>query len=311
MVSQHQPTTPEVLVTGANGFIGRALCSHLHRAGIGVVGTTRRRATGHGHWLHVGDVHGETDWSHALAGVQTVVHLAGKSASSVRRTEKALQRVNVEGAVNLARQAARAGVKRLVYLSSLKVLGESSISPLAARHLPKPVGPYARSKHEAEKALAAVARQTGLELVIIRPPLVYGRGVAGNFRRLLRLAASGLPLPLAAIDNKRSLISVDSLCGLIHLCLHHPAAPGQVLLAADGAISTPALIRLLARGMGKSARLFPLPVPMLRLLGRLSGRSGLVSRLVDSLEVDDSHTRRLLGWQSARSLEQEILRCLS
>lgn len=310
MVRKRKPTSPEVLVTGANGFIGRALCSHLHRTGIGVVGAIRRRTTGQGHWLQVGDVHGHTDWSHALAGVQTVVHLAGKSAAG-RRTEEILQQVNVEGAANLARQAARAGVKRLVYLSSLKVLGESSHMPFTNDQSPNPASPYGRSKHEAEKAMTAVSRQTGLELVILRPPLVYGRGVAGNFGRLVRLAASGLPLPLASIENKRSLISVGNLCELIRLCLHHPSAPGQFLLAADGAISTPALIRLMARCLGKPAHLLPFPVFALRLLGQLSGKSDLISRLVDSLEVDDDYTRQLLGWEPGRTLEQELLRCLS
>ncbi|MFZ5775607.1 MAG: NAD-dependent epimerase/dehydratase family protein [Thermodesulfobacteriota bacterium] len=298
-----------VLVTGATGFIGRALCSHLLHAGIEVRGTTRRHS--HDHLLHVGDVHGATDWGHALTGVRTVVHLAGKSAARRGRDDLALLQVNVEGAVNLARQAARAKVKRLIYLSSVKVLGESSPTPFTAHASPNPATPYAWSKHEAEQALAGVARQSGLELVILRPPLVYGRGAAGNFGKLLRLAASGLPLPLASVNNQRSLLSLDSLCDLILLCLHHPEAPRHAWLAADGSLSTPALFRLLAAAMGKPARLFPASPTVLRLFGELSGTGDLLARLLDSLEVDDSLTRRLLGWRPACPLAEGLRRCLA
>ena len=288
-----------ILVTGAAGFIGRALCVGLVEGGHTPLGLSRRPAEPiPGVELRpIGDIGSTTDWSQHLDRIDIVVHLANRAHHSGRggadHSEALAARV-------LAHSAAKAGVRRLIHMSSVRARGEATPpgAPLRASDPPRPRDPYGRGKLAIERALLAAARESGIEIVILRPPLVYGPGVKANFRALMRLVAGGLPLPLAGIDNRRSLIFIDNLVDLIgHACLH-PAAAGRVLLTRDTAdLSTPELIRTLAAGLGRPARLFGVPRPALAMLRGLPKLGPLVSRLTLSLQVDDAETRAALDWR--------------
>jgi nucleoside-diphosphate-sugar epimerase len=223
------------------------------------------------------------------------------------------RRVNVQDTLSLARQAAAVGVKRFIFLSSVKVNGESTdglSTPFGSRNGGAGAAPedaYGLSKWEAEQGLWRIAYQTGMEIVVVRPPLVYGPGVKGNFARLLDLVRSGVPLPLAAVNNRRSFIGLDNLVDLLIRCVDHPKAAGQTLLVSDGQdLSTPELLRMIANAMGRPERLFSMPVPLLRLAGRVFGRVNEVDRLVGSLQVDSSVTRERLGWTPPVSVEEGV-----
>ena len=244
----------------------------------------------------------KADWSTALRGVKVVLHAAARVHVMKESAGDALatyRRVNVEGTLGLARQAALAGVRRFVFLSSIKVNGESTTAdrPFTRADIPAPEDAYGISKAEAECGLFAIGRETGMEIVVVRPPLVYGPGVAGNFVRLLRWVERGVPLPLGAIDNRRSLVAVENLVDLLVRCLDHPGAAGEILLVSDGEdLSTTELIRRMAAALDTSPRLYPVPVKLLRLIGRATAQSTLVGRLVDSLQVDSAYTCERLGW---------------
>lgn len=303
-----------ILVTGANGFVGRVLCLDALRRGLHVRGATRTpcELPGGVERAVVGAIDGETDWSDALRGIDTVIHLAArvhvmKEAAADPLAE--FLRVNLHGTERLARQAANAGVKRLVYVSSIKVNGERTGDgrPFAETDIPAPQDAYGMSKWQAEQALHRIARETGLEVVIVRPPLVYGPGVKGNFIRLLAAVDKAIPLPFAAIDNRRSLIYVGNLADALLLCATHPAAAGKTYLVRDGEdVSVPELIRELAACLGKPARMFFFPVRLLRALGSLTGLRAPVGRIVDSLRIDDALIRKELGWQPAYTLRQGV-----
>jgi nucleoside-diphosphate-sugar epimerase len=219
--------------------------------------------------------------------------------------------VNVDGSRRLAEQAAAAGVRRLVYLSSIKVNGEQTVlrAPFLCSDTPAPQDAYGVSKWEAEQALWEVSAKTGLEVVVVRPPLVYGPGVKGNLARLLKLVRLGLPLPFSAVQNKRSLIGLDDLVDLLIRCVDHPAAAGQTFLVSDGEdLSTPDLLRHMAAAMNRSPRLFPVPVSLVRLAGSALGKRAEIDRLVGSLQIDSSHTRQVLGWIPPVSVEEGIRR---
>lgn len=311
-----------ILVTGATGFVGKALSTRLldsadQRLRIAVRDDAKTGDLVIGcESMAVGDVGTQTHWDTALAGVDSVVHLAARVHVMDDKAVDPLvefRRVNTAGTLHLARQAARAGVRRLVYLSSVKVNGEATEPgrKFTAADPPAPLDPYGISKMEAEQGLAAVAAETGLEVVVIRPPLVYGPGVKANFARLLALVERGVPLPLALVDNRRSMVALGNLVDLIITCLDHPAAAGQTFLVADGEdLSTPELIRRLARAMGRPARLWPVPVSLLRLGGKLLGRSGEVERLVGCLQVDIDHTCRTLGWRPPLSVDEGLRRAV-
>lgn len=295
----------KILITGATGFVGRNLSDFLRpRHGLRLaVRDPQRRQGVHAadEVVTVGAIGGETDWSAALAGVEGVVHLANR-AHVMRETAadplQAFRTVNVDGTRRLAEQSASAGVRRLVYLSSVKVLGESTPErPFDESSQPAPEDAYGQSKLEAEQALRGVAAKTGLEVVVLRPPLVYGPGVGANFLRLMRLVARGLPLPLGAVRNRRSLIHVRNLASAIEVCLTHERAAGQTFLVSDGeAFSTARLISMLAAGFGVADRSWPLPPGLLRFAAQCTGLEAQASRLLDSLVVDDAAIRRELGW---------------
>lgn len=251
-------------------------------------------------------------WAQALRGVDVVIHCAGRVHVMDERAADPLaefRSVNVEATRHLAQEAAAAGVKRFVFVSSIKVNGEETAPglPFTADAAPQPQDPYGQSKLEAEQALFAVAAQTGLEVVVVRPPLVYGPGVKANFASLMRALQRRLPLPFGAIDNRRSLVARDNLVDLLLLCAQHPAAAGQVFLVSDGEdLSTAQLCRGLSKALGVRPRLLPVPSGLLHLLGLLTGRSQQVQRLLGSLQVDISATRRQLGWIPPVSVEQAL-----
>lgn len=281
-----------ILVTGAGGFIGRALCRILTARGHAVVAAVRDGAVsvGEAEPHRLGEFGPRTDWAPALDGVEIVVHLAQRAH---RKAGGFAQEPAT--ATALAWAAAAAGARRLVYLSSIKAMGEATRPgrPFRADQDPQPQDPYGSGKLATERALAAVP---GIELVVIRPPLVYGPGVGANFAALLRLVARGLPLPFAGIDNRRSLAFIDNLTDLIAVAAQHPDAAGQVLLVRDGTdVSTPALIRALAAALGVPARLFPLP-----------GIGLLVPALAQSVEIDDTATRARLGWAPPATLAEGL-----
>lgn len=299
-----------VLVTGATGFVGRALCAALLNHTRQVVAVARKR----GEWPEgcdtrlLADIGPDTDWTEALDGVDAVVHLAARvhvMRESAAEPLAAFRRTNVAGTLRLARSAAQAGVRRLVFLSSVKALGESSPDgALTDASRPKPRDPYGVSKWEAEQGLAQVARESAMEIVILRPPLVYGPGVKGNFRALVRLLDRGVPLPLGAIRNRRSLLYLGNLVDAIALCLAHDAAAGKTYLIRDGEdLSTPDLARRLAAALGRPARFFPLPGAVLRLAAGCLGRTAEAERLLGSLVLDDGAIRRDLGWRPPFTLE--------
>lgn len=257
----------------------------------------------------------ETDWMVAVANVDQIVHLAARvhvmnDKSSDPLTE--FRRVNVDGTANLARQAAAAGVRRFVYLSSIKVNGEFTQEgrPFTADDVPAPEDPYGVSKHEAEKLLRQIATETGMEVVIIRPPLGYGPGVKANFESMMRWLARGVPLPLAAVThNRRSLVALNNLVDLIMTCLSHPAAANQTFLVSDGEdLSTADLLRRMGAALGHPARLFYMPPSVLKLGAQVVNKPGIYQRLCGSLQLDITKTRRLLGWTPPVSVDEGI-RC--
>ena len=301
------------LITGASGFVGRSLCVEAIRRGLCVRGAVRSP-----HPLPAGvepaiagPIDGKTDWTDVLKDVDVVIHLAARVHVMHETAGDPLAEfleVNLHGTANLARQAAQAGVKRLVYVSSIKVNGESTEAhPFSESDNPNPQDPYAVSKWQAEQALQQIAQETGLEAVIVRPPLIYGPGVKGNFISLLAAVDKGIPLPLASVRNKRSLIYLGNLADALIVCASHPAAAGKTYLVRDGEdVSMPELVRQMAISLEKPARLFPLPVGLLRGLGSLFGKLASVERVVGSLRVNDDLIRKELGWKPRFTLQQGL-----
>lgn len=302
-----------ILVTGANGFVGKALCEHLASSNHEVIACTRKngqKSTGYSHFYIVA-IDKNTEWKSLLLGVQVVIHLAArvhvmheKAANSL----SAFQEVNLHGTVNLARQAATAGVKRFAYVSSIKVNGEySDEKPFTESDISNPQDPYAISKWQAEQALQEIGRETGMEVVIVRPPLVYGPEVKANFLHLLDIVNRALPLPLGSINNRRSMIYVGNLVDALMLCATHPKAAGQTYLVSDGdAISSPQLIKDIALAMRKPSRVFPFPLSIIQFCARLLGKSSVIERLTESLEIDSSKIRKELGWAPPYTMQQGL-----
>ena len=307
----------KILLTGATGFVGGRLASHFARSdAISLVCAVRRAGTSVcGEEFVIGELNATTEWTEALIGQDVVIHAAARVHIVQDETEDPLgeyRKINVRGTLNLARQAARAGVRRFIFISSIKVNGEHSPRgfPFTADAAPAPEDAYGISKLEAEEALSAVATETGMEVVIIRPPLVYGPGVKGNFATLIELLEKGVPLPLGAIHNKRSLVALDNLVDLIVTCIDHPKAGNQVFLAGDGEdVSTTELLRGIGNAIGRPARLIPVPAAVLMFGAGLLGKKAVAQRVLGSLQVDISKTRRMLGWEPPLSLEEGLRRC--
>ncbi|WP_148863378.1 UDP-glucose 4-epimerase family protein [Marinobacter fonticola] len=310
---------PNALVTGANGFVGRFLLNRLRTSdnfnASGSVRAANKSTTNN--LTAIGAIHGKTDWSSALNGKQLVVHTAARAHIMQDNAVDPLsefRKINVDGTESLARQSAAAGVRRFVFISSIKVNGEQTNpgKPFTASDLVATDDPYGISKLEAEQKLWAIGRETGMEIVVIRPTLVYGPGVKGNFASLIRLVQKGLPLPFGAISNKRSLVGLDNLVDLIIACLDHPAAANQVFLVSDGRdLSTTELLRTLAEADGKRARLIPVPEGLLEFSAALLGKRAMARRLLGSLQVDISKNRELLGWTPPFSVEEGLKRCFT
>ncbi|MEJ5991370.1 SDR family oxidoreductase [Ramlibacter sp. PS3R-8] len=298
-----------ILVTGATGFVGSALCAELEARGLPFRAASRSPRPG---CIGVGELGEATDWSAALAGVDRVVHLAARVHVMKERAADPLaefRRTNVAGTLRLARQAAAAGVRRFVFTSSIKVNGEETQPgrPFTADDPPAPQDPYGVSKLEAEQGLLELGRSSGMEVVVLRPPLVYGPGVQANFRSMLRWVRRGVPLPLGAVDNRRTLVALDNLVDLLIACLEHPGAAQQVLLAGDGEdLSTPDLLRRVAAALGTRARLVPVPPALLSTAAMLVGQGAVARRLCGSLQLDLGKTRRLLGWTPRVGIDEAL-----
>ena len=306
-----------VLVTGAYGFVGSALCARLRRDGVSVRGATRSVSSqsDDAETIAIGSISSGTDWAVALKNVEQVVHLVARVHVMNDKSSDPLaefRRVNVEGTSALARQAVAAGVRRFVFLSSIKVNGEFTEQgqSFATDDVPAPEDPYGVTKYEAENLLRQIASETGMEVVIIRPPLVYGPGVRANFESMMRWLARRVPLPLAAVaQNRRSLLALDNLVDLIVTCLHHPAAANQTFLVSDGEdLSTAQLLKRLGDAMGQPASVFYLPPALLKLGATVLNRPGIYQRLCGSLQLDISKTRRLLGWTPPVSVDEGLRR---
>lgn len=308
-----------ILVTGASGFVGAAVIARLARDGTETRACVRRGdicMPDGVHAVRVNDLTAATDWSDALAGVEAVVHTAARvhvMDDSATDPLAEFRRINVHGTLNLARQAAAAGVWRFVFISSIKVNGESTKlgAVFSANDLPAPLDPYGVSKMEAEQGLREIAAQTGMEVVIIRPPLVYGPGVKANFAALMRAVQRSWPLPLGAVHNQRSLVALDNLVDFIVTCQSHPQAANQTFLVSDGHdLSTTELVRGLARATGVPARLLPVPVWALKASAALLGKSEAMQRLCGHLQVDISKARHLLGWVPPISVDEGLHRAV-
>jgi nucleoside-diphosphate-sugar epimerase len=306
------------LITGANGFVGLRLCGEAQRAGWRVRGAVRspcQLAKGV-ESATVGEIEGDTDWAQALHQIDVVIHLAARvhiMQSTVLDPLPGYLKVNVHGTENLASQAARAGVKRLIYLSSVKVNGEVTLQGAKFNEEVQaaPQDPYGISKWQAEQALRRIAQNTGLEIVIIRPPLVYGPGVKANFAALMRAVQGGWPLALGSVQNRRSLVALDNLVDLILTCMSHAQAANQTFLVSDGNdLSTTELVRGLARAANVPARLMPVPVWALRAGATLLGMEGEVQRLCGNLQVDISKVRSVLGWNPPVAVDEALRRAI-
>lgn len=303
-----------ILVTGANGFVGRPLCEELLHRGYQVRAALRSpgRLPAGMEAMSVGSIDGHTDWTGALQDVDTVIHLAARVHVMKDTAADPLAeylKVNLLGTANLAQQAAHAGVKRLVYVSSIKVNGEETHGQRSytEQDIPAPQDPYGISKWQAELSLQHIARETGLEIVIVRPPLVYGPGVKGNFISLLAAIDKGVPLPLAGARNARSLVYVGNLVDALIACANHPAAAGQTYLVSDGEdVSTATLAEKIAKALGRNSRSFYLPPWLLRAVATLLGRAEQMDRLFGSLRVSDQKIRGELGWAPPYSMEQGL-----
>lgn len=306
----------KVLLTGASGFVGRAVLDRLRQDSQFESVIAVRKA-----WLEVPEkvrlvevssIDAFTDWKEAVAGCAVVIHCAARvhvMSDTSADPLAAFRKVNVEGTLQLARQAAEAGVKRFVFVSSIKVNGEATAlgAPYTADAEPAPADPYGISKMEAEQALRLLAAQTGMDVVIIRPTLVYGPGVKANFLSMMRWLDKGVPLPFGAIHNQRSFVALDNLVDLIVTCVEHPSAANETFLVSDGEdLSTTQLLRRMATALGVPARLLPFPAWLLESGASLLGRKALSQRLCGSLQVDISKTQKLLGWIPPVNVDQAL-----
>jgi nucleoside-diphosphate-sugar epimerase len=308
----------KVLVTGASGFVGGAFLARTSSDGHfslrAAVRTEVQYSSSSIESVIVEGLTATANWHEAVKGCDAVVHAAARThimQDTVADPLSAFRLVNVQGTLNLARQAAESGVKRFVFLSSVKVNGELTqmSHPFRENDIPAPQDSYAISKHEAEEGLSRLAKETGMEVVVIRPPLVYGPGVKANFQSMIRWVRRGTPLPFGAVSNKRSFVALDNLVDFILTCLVHPKAANQTFLVADGEdFSTPELLQRIGLALGKPMRLLPIPSGLLQLAAGMLGKRAMVQRLCGSLQVDISKARELLDWTPPLSVDEGLRR---
>ncbi len=301
-------------MSGYNGFIGSALLAQSEKYRFVLFGRNKPKK---GDFPFVNmELSPSFDFDEKLKGISTFIHMAARvhvMKESATDVLPLYRMVNTEGTLNLARQAATAGVKRFIFISTVKVNGEETLPghQFTVMDVANPADPYGISKAEAEAGLRQIAKDTGMEVVIIRPPLVYGPGVKANFAAMLNLAKKNLPLPLGAIHNKRSMVSLDNLVDLIVTCIDHPQAANQTFLVSDDRdVSTTELLQLMTRAAGGKPRLLPVPMSWLRLVGKLTGKQAIIDRLCGNLQLDITHTKQTLGWKPVVSVEEGIRRCL-
>lgn len=306
----------KIFLTGATGFVGRGVASRLLEIeNYAVFLSVRSKIVefpDKANILQVTDLTAGTVWADAVRGTSVVIHSAARvhmiDDLSINPLEE-FRRVNVEGTLNLARQAAAAGVKRFIFISSIKVNGEGTLlgKPYTADDIPAPSDPYGISKMEAEQNLRVLAEETGMEVVILRPVLVYGAGVKANFRSMMNWLSREVPLPLGAIHNQRSLVALENLVDLIVKCIDHPAAANQIFLVSDGEdLSTTQLLQRMGQALDKPARLLAVPLSLLTIGAVLLGKKDVAQRLCGSLQVDISKTRSLLGWDPLVSVDAAL-----
>jgi nucleoside-diphosphate-sugar epimerase len=306
-----------ILITGAGGFVGKDLCSTLTQQNHKVSAVIRdSNASIHNAQLIVQTLSKSTHWTEALNNIDVVIHLAGRAHVMKEEADdpyQAYAEINVEATRHLAEQAALNGVKRFIFLSSIKVNGESTNKNAFTESDPlQPDDDYAKTKYEAEKILNTIAKNTSMEVVIIRPPLIYGKGVKANFKNLIKLSISGLPLPLGSINNKRSLIYIENLIDFIVLCMHHPKAANETFLISDDEdVSTTQLIKYIREANGQKSWLLPVPKSWLTCTFKLIGKSTLSDRLCGNLQVDITKAKTLLNWKPPYSVKEGIARTVS
>jgi nucleoside-diphosphate-sugar epimerase len=302
----------KLLITGTNGFVGKSLCPELCNQGHAVLAAMRSldKQVVDVDKVLITSISKETDWCSALQNVEVVIHLAARVHVMNEVAVDALaefHKVNVEGTLNLARQAAKCGVQRFIFLSSIGVNGNNNLKPFTDGDTQNPQNPYAVSKYEAEQGLLAIAKETGMEVVIIRPPLVYGPGVKANFASMMKWVNKNIPLPFGAIHNQRSLVALDNLVDFIIHCIDHPKAANEVFLISDGEdVSTTELLQKVAKAFGKKALLLSVPVSLMTLSAKLLGKGDVANRLFGSLQVDSSKARELLGWEPVITMDEQL-----
>ena len=311
-----------ILITGATGFVGsRLMVVHSrYAADVKLRGAFRsgeRTLTPFKNGISTGNIDANTSWLEALKNIDVVVHLAARVHVMHENKVNALsayRQVNVDGTLNLARQAAAAGVNRFIFLSSIKVNGEET-NPgecYSENSKPNPVDPYGISKYEAEEGLKKICDQTGMEYVVIRPPLIYGPGVKANYQKLIHAVKKGFPLPFGRINNKRSMLALDNLIDFIYLCASNPKAANQIFLLSDGEdMSSKDLVKRISKALGRIPRLLPLPIALLRVLGFFVGRGLEIERLIGSLQIDSSKARQLLGWSPPQTVDEGIVQSIN
>jgi len=305
-----------VLVTGATGFVGVHLCRALEAAGHAVTAAARRdvadEVSAAARWVNVGDLGPETDWRPALVGVDAVMHIAARThvlKETATDADAAYRRVNVDATERLVAQAATAGVKRFVYLSSVKASGENSVpgTPLTDSDPPRPEDAYGRTKLAAEQLILRAAEAAGMNAAVLRPPLIYGPGIKGNLLTLFNAIDKGVPLPLGSVANKRSLVYVGNLVDVMIKMLATDAVAGRTYFITDGEdVSTPELVRRIAEALGRPARLLPMPTALLFLAGRLCGRTPTMQRIAGSLQIDDSPLRQTMDWSPPVTMKEGL-----
>lgn len=304
----------KILLTGASGFLGQRIARYLENSVENQLSLAFRKKNflAKGKHFCIGDINNSTDFSAALLGQDIVIHTAARVHIMRENLSESLPKfwmINVEGTLNLARQAVKAGVKRFIFISSIKVNGEltTGLNIFSEHDTPNPQDPYGLSKYEAEQGLLDIANGSDMEIVIIRPPLIYGPGVKGNFATLIKFVRFGFPLPLGLVDNRRSLVSLDNLVDLIVTCIDHPNARNQIFLVSDRQdVSSLELVKKIAKAFGTKSRTFPIPVALMMIAAKLIGKDVIADRLFCDLRVDSSKAEKLLEWVPIFSMDEQL-----